>query len=163
MPFYFKIYTCEKVPDEMLNYVVDNIKRVYYMNFRIVGVRLPHYNAWHDMSNSYDSPMILQNIINEGSTFFLWIVEVPISLEGKVVYGYAELRKGSIVSISKLQRQQLAFKEAAYQFGFMIGLSDCSKDCLMNKTTNFGHLIEKASTLCQDCEVKFRRLKIRYV
>lgn len=132
------------------------------MNFRIVGVRLPHHNAWHDMSNSYDAPMILQNIINEGSTFFLWIVEAPISLEGKHVYGYSELRKGSIVSISKLQRQQLAFKEAAYQLGFMIGLSDCVTDCLMNKTTDFGHLIEKASTLCQSCEAKFRRLKIRY-
>jgi len=106
--------------------------------------------------------MILQNIINEGSTFFLWIVEVPISLEGKIVYGYSELHRGAIVSVSKLQIQLLAFKEAAYQFGFMIGLNDCVTDCLMNKTTNIGHLIEKASTLCQSCEAKFRRLKIRY-
>ncbi|NPD88283.1 MAG: hypothetical protein HGN29_06150 [Asgard group archaeon] len=163
MPKDFKIYYCEKITDEISEHVENVLRDLFGLQFRSVGVHIPRVNAWDDHSNAYDARNLLEQMVAERLSFFLWLITVPISLDQKSIFGYAEPLKGTIVSTSKMATRTLVAKEAAYFVGIVLGLSSCRNECLMQSAENFEVLINKPSTLCSTCNAKYNRLKLRYM
>ena len=162
MPREYKIYYCEKVTDEVSEHVERMLKDVFDIQFRSVGVRIPRQNAWDADIKAFNAKTLLDNLLRDGITYFLWLIEDPIAAENKNVFGYAEPSKGAIVSTSKMATRTLAAKEVAFQVGLVLGLSPCREDCVMKLSENFETLIKKSSTFCNTCRIKFNRLKLRY-
>ncbi|MFW9853398.1 MAG: hypothetical protein ACFFDS_10670, partial [Candidatus Thorarchaeota archaeon] len=97
----------------MSEHVERMLKDVFDIHFRSVGVRIPRQNAWDVDVKAFDSKMLLNNVINDGITYFLWLIEDPLAVDNKPVFGYAEASKGAIVSTSKMATRTLAAKEVA--------------------------------------------------
>ncbi len=163
MPREYKIYYCEKVTDEVSEHVERMLKDVFDIQFRSVGVRIPRQNAWDVNVKAFNAKTLLNNVLRDGITYFLWLIEEPLAADDKHVFGYAESSKGSIVSTSKMATRTLAAKEVAYQVGLVLGLNACREDCVMRYSDNFETLIKKSSTFCNTCRIKFNRLKVRYM
>ncbi|MHA1346645.1 MAG: hypothetical protein ACTSVO_01015 [Candidatus Heimdallarchaeaceae archaeon] len=163
MPRDFKIFHSENVPDDIVDQVEMLLKDIYGIAFRIVGVRIPRQNCWDDSKHAFDVKALLNNMNNDGTTFFTWLLEKPLMLNKENVYGYGEPIKGALVTISKLATKTLIAKEVAFHVGTVLGLKNCSNECLMNVSENFERLIHKPSMLCKMCQIKFQRLKIRYM
>ena len=162
MPRDFKIYYGENIPDEITDHVQIMLQDLFGLQFRIVGIRIPRKNAWNDTQKAYDARILLNNVVSDGLTFFLWLIEPSLILDGEKVFGFAETIKGAIISISKMSTRTLVAKEAAYQVGIVLGLKGCRSECLMLSAKSFEELIRKPSNLCKTCELKYQRLKIRY-
>lgn len=163
MPREYKIYYCEKVTDEVSEHVERMLKDVFDIQFRSVGVRIPRQNAWDLNIKAFNAKTLLNNVLRDGITYFLWLIEEPIEVDNKNVFGYAEPSKGAIVSTSKMATRTLAAKEVAFQVGIVLGLSPCREDCVMLLSNDFETLIKKSSTFCNTCKIKFNRLKLRYI
>ncbi len=163
MPKDFKIYYCEKIADEISEHVENVLRDLYDLQFRSVGVHIPRVNAWDDLTNAYDVRNLLDQMVAERLSFFLWLITVPISLDQKSVFGYAEPLKGSVVSSAKMATRTLVAKAAAYFVGIVLGLSACRNECIMHSAESFEVLINKPSTLCSTCSAKYNRLKLRYM
>ena len=163
MPKDFKIYYCEKIADEISEHVENVLRDLYGLQFRSVGVHIPRVDAWDDLSNAYDVRNLLEQMVAERLSFFLWLITVPISLDQKSIFGYAETLKGTVVSSAKMATRTLVAKEAAYFVGIVLGLNPCSNECIMHSAEGFETLINKPSTLCSTCNAKYNRLKIRYM
>ncbi len=163
MPREYKIYYCEKVPDEVSEHVERMLKDVFDIQFRSVGVRIPRQNAWDVNDKAFNAKTLLNNVLRDGITYFLWLIEEPLAVDNKSVFGYAESSKGAVVSTSKMATRTLAAKEVAFQVGIALGLNACREDCVMTFSDNFETLIKKSSTLCNICRIKFDRLKVRYL
>lgn len=162
MPRDFKIFYGENIPDEITDHVQKMLQDLFGLQFRIVGIRIPRKNTWIDAHNAYDARILLNNVVSDGLTFILWLIEPPLILDNEKVFGFAETIKGAIVSISKMSTRTLAAKEAAFQVGIVLGLKECKHECLMASAKSFEDLIRKPSTLCNTCNLKYQRLKIRY-
>ena len=163
LPKDFKIYYCERITDEISEHVEGVLRDLYGLTFRSVGVHIPRVDAWDDFTNAYNARNLLEQMLSERLSFFLWLIAVPISLDGKSIFGYAEPLKGAVVSSSKMATRTLVAKEAAYFVGVVLGLNPCKSECIMNTADNFEILINKPSTLCPTCNAKYNRLKIRYM
>jgi archaemetzincin len=163
LPKDFKIYYCEKIADEISEHVENVLRDLYGLQFRSVGVHIPRVDAWDDHSNAYDARNLLEQMIAERLSFFMWLVTVPISLDQKSIFGYAETLKGTVVSSAKMATRTLVAKEAAYFVGIVLGLNNCRNECIMYAAENFESLINKPSTLCSTCTAKYNRLKLRYM
>lgn len=163
MPRDFKIFHSENVPDDIVDHVEMLLKDIYGIAFRIVGVRIPRQNCWDVSKHSYDVKALLNDMNNDGTTFFTWVLEKPLMLNQENVYGYGEPIKGALVTTSKLATKTLIAKEVAFHVGTVLGLKNCSDECLMSVSENFERLIHKPSMLCKMCQMKFQRLKIRYM
>ncbi len=162
MPRDFKIYFGENIPDEITDHVQKMLQDLFGLQFRIVGIRIPRKNSWNDSQKAYDSRILLNTAVSSGLTFFLWLIEPQLILDNEKIFGFAEAIKGAIVSIAKMSTRTLVAKEAAYQVGKVLGLKECKAECLMISAKSFEDLIRKPSTLCKTCDLKYKRLKIRY-
>jgi len=163
LPREFKIYHSENVPDDIVDHVEMLLKDIYGIVFRIVGVRIPRQNCWNGSKLSFDAKVLVSNVCNDSITYFIWIIDKPLMVNQENVYGYTEPLKGSIVTTSKLATKTLIAKEAAFHVGKVLGLKECSMNCLMSESENFERLIHKPSILCNTCKIRFQRLKIRYM
>lgn len=163
MPKDFKIYYCEKIADEISEHVENVLRDLFDLQFRSVGVHIPRVNAWDDLSNAYDVRNLLDQMVAESLSFFLWLITVPISLDKESIFGYAEPLIGSVVSSAKMATRTLVAKAAAYFVGIVLGLSSCRNECIMHYAESFEVLINKPSTLCSTCNAKYNRLKLRYM
>jgi archaemetzincin len=163
LPKDFKIYYCEKIADEISEHVENVLRDLYGLQFRSVGVHIPRVQAWDDLSNAYDARNLLEQMVAERLSFFLWLITEPISLDQKSIFGYAEPLKGTVVSSAKMATRTLVAKEAAYFVGIVLGLNPCRNECIMYTSVGFESLINKPSTLCSTCNAKYNRLKLRYM
>jgi predicted Zn-dependent protease len=163
LPREFKIYFCERIPDEVAEHVEHFLSDIFKLQFRSVGVRIPRQVAWNSEKNAFDARRLLETAKSEGLSFFLWLVEKSLVVNGDYVYGYAETIKGTIVSTSRMATRTLVAKEVAFHVGRALGLQPCREECLMRETKSFEILIQKPSNLCNTCNAKFQRLKMRYI
>ena len=147
----------------MSEHVERMLRDVFDIHFRSVGVRIPRQNAWDVNVKAFNAKTLLDNVLRDGITYFLWLIEEPLAVDYKHVFGYAESSKGAIVSTSKMATRTLAAKEVTYQVGLVLGLKACREDCVMRYSDNFETLIKKSSTFCNTCRIKFNRLKVRYM
>jgi len=163
LPRDFKIYYCEKISDEISEHVERVLKEIFALNFRNVGVRIPRHNAFDEVMNAYDVNILMRNALNDGISFFLWLIDDSLKLDNEKVFGYAEPLKGAIVSQAKMATKTLVAKEVAYFVGIVLGLKPCQNECLMATAHDFEELIKKPSTFCDSCSLQYKRLKIRYI
>lgn len=163
LPRDFKIYYCERIADEVSEHIERFLSDIYQMQFRSVGVRIPRQVAWNTEKNAYDAQLLLNNAQSEGLTFFLWLIEKSLIVNNEYVFGYGETIKGTIVSTARMATRTLTAKEVAFHVGIVLGLKPCNEECLMKETESFEVLIQKPSTLCNTCAVKFQRVKMRYM
>ncbi len=159
----FKIYHSENVPDDVVDHVEILLKDIFDLSFRIVGVRIPRQDCWNDSKHSFDAKVLLSNMRRDNLSYFTLLIDKPLIVDQNNVYGYAESLKGSIVTTSKLATKTLIAKEVAFHVGRVLGLKRCSENCIMRETENFEMLIHKPSLLCKTCQIRYQRLKIRYV
>lgn len=158
----FKIYHSENVPDDIIDHVERLLSDTFGLSFRIVGVRIPRQNCWDHSKHSFDAEALVSNMGRDSITYFTWIIDKPLIVNQKNVYGHAEPSKGSIVTTSKLATKTLIAKEVAFHVGKVLGLKPCLENCLMRESENFERLIHKPSILCKICKIRYQRLKIRY-
>ena len=163
MPRDYKIFYGENISDEVSDHVERLLKDIYDLQFRSVGIRLPRKESWDSIMNAYDGKVLMDNVISDSISFFLWLIQPPLFSDSSISFGYAEPLKGAVVSTSRMATRTLVAKEVAYYVGLVLGLKNCPESCLMNESEDFETLIQKPSTLCNSCSPKFKRLKIRYM
>ena len=162
LPRDFKIYYSENVDDSYIDSVINKLKEVYGLNFRIVGLRIPRHEAKGVLEGTYDGRKLLQNMLLDGISLFLWIIDAPISVEGNLVYGYAKALKGAIITTNAIEYPALVAKLAIHYVGVIIGLTHCNNKCVMRNIDCFQELIDLPSTLCQTCTLRYRKIKYRF-
>ncbi|MHA1198813.1 MAG: hypothetical protein ACTSQF_05600 [Candidatus Heimdallarchaeaceae archaeon] len=151
------------MPDEISEHVERHLNDVFGISFRSVGLRLPSKTAWDSASNAFDAQGLIRNLNSDSLTFCMWLIAHPIVVEGKSAYGYAEPLKGAIISSTKMATRTLVAKEVVYFVGIALGLVNCKNDCVMDETDSFEKLVQKPSVLCKSCNMRFQKLKFRYM
>jgi predicted Zn-dependent protease len=163
LPRDFKLFYGEKVSDEISEHVERHLNDLYGIHFRSVGLRLPSKTAWDAASNSFDAKTLIRNLNSDSINFCMWLIAQPLVLDGKSVFGYAEPLNGAIISSIKMATRTLIAKEVAYFVGIVLGLTNCPNDCVMSETDSFERLVQKSSALCNTCNIRFQKLKFRYM
>ena len=162
MPKDFKIYLTENISDELIEKTFERLHQVFTIRFRIVGIRIPPTHAWKQEFQGFDARVLLDSVLRDGFTFFIWMVEYPIYIEDTKVFGYAEPLKGGIASIHELTYPTLITKVVAHYVGRILGLVPCQNDCLMKEPQDLHTLIQQSNNLCPSCSARFRRLQVRF-
>ena len=162
LPRDFKIYFSEKVDDAYIDASLEKLKEIYGLNFRVVGLRIPRHNLQGLIKGAYDGRKLLEDMLSEGLSLFLWIIEQPISVETNLTYGYAEPLKGAIITTNSIEYPMLVAKLAIHYVGIIIGLMECSNECVMNRIYSFQELINLPSNLCNTCTLRYKKIRYRF-
>ena len=106
----------------------------------------------------YDADMLLKTF--EGyRNLFLWLVDRDIYIEGmNFVFGCAIRMKGAVLSVYRLNSEELIRKETVHEVGHILGLGHCENDCVMRFSNSLQEAIEKPSHLCSACREKLQRM-----
>lgn len=142
---------------------MEKLNQTFDIRFRLVGVRIPPKETWLEKYQGYEARLLLNTVLRNGMTFFVWLVEHKILLEYKRIFGYAEPLKGGIASSAELTSDSLVAKVVAHYVGKVLGLTPCENDCLMKEASNLSSLINQSHNLCNACRVRFSRLKMRFI
>ncbi len=114
--------------------------------------------AFSPERGQYDAGVLLRTF--EGyRNLFLWLVDRDIYIEGmNFVFGCAIRMKGAILSVYRLNSEELIRKETVHEVGHTLGLGHCENDCVMRFSNSLQEAIEKPGHLCSACREKLQRM-----
>jgi len=112
--------------------------------------------AYNPNRNQYDADILLRYLLErKKSELALWVINKDIYCKGmNFVFGYAMYYKGAILSIHRLQTQDLIEKEAIHEVGHILGLEHCTNQCVMQYSNSLWDAKMKPSFLCENCKRK---------
>ena len=116
--------------------------------------------AYNPNRNQYDVDILLRYLLKrKKSELALWVINKDIYCKGmNFVFGYAMYYKGAILSIHRLQSQDLIEKEAIHEVGHILGLEHCRNQCVMQYSNSLWEAKMKPSSLCENCIRKLHLL-----
>lgn len=117
--------------------------------------------AFNQQRNQYDADSLLRYLLKrKKSEIILWVVNKDLYCEGmNFVFGYAMYYKGAILSIHRLQTQDLIEKEAIHEVGHVLGLNHCRNECVMQYSNSLWEAKNKPTCLCKNCKRKLGLFK----
>jgi archaemetzincin len=146
-----KVKLIEKTLKEVFEFINIYIK---------ANLEIPEFPGILNEKNQYDAVKLLKFLlkIEEGNRV-LWIIKEDIYVSGmNFVFGLAQFHKGAVLSIYRLNSDELIEKEAIHEVGHVLGLYHCNNVCVMQFSNSLLEAKEKPKSLCERCKkmLKYR-------
>ena len=82
----------------------------------------------------------------------LWVIQEDLyCIDMNFVFGYAMCGEGVVLSIHRLNSEELIGKEAIHEIGHILGLRHCRNRCIMQFSNSLWEATIKPLYFCESC------------
>jgi archaemetzincin len=142
--------------EEKVKWVEKGLKEVFeFINIYIkVNLEIPEIPGILNEKIQYDAFKLLKFLLKiEEKNKVLWVIKEDIYVSGmNFVFGLAQFHKGAVLSIYRLNSDELIEKEAIHEVGHVLGLNHCNNVCVMQFSNSLLEAKEKPKFLCEKCK-----------
>ena len=150
-----EIFTTQ-ISDDDLSSITHALKRAYGTLIEICPGE-PHElpsQAYHRQRNQYDADYLLRYALRQKNRdIVLWIIPHDLYIsQMNFIFGLAHYFQGAVLSLFRLNSDDLKQKEAIHEIGHVLGLPHCTNTCVMHYSNSLGEAQRKPLSLCDRCK-----------